>query len=74
MNPLKKLLLYPIAITSIIILITCLNWVLTAFFSVIFSTTIESAALSPMIFIYVLSVIGTLYLIVSCCEYIDQKL
>ena len=74
MNPLKKLLLYPIAITGIIILITCLNWVLTAFFSVIFSTTIASVALSPMIVIYILSGIGTLYLTVYYCQYIDEEL
>lgn len=74
MNPLKKLVLYPIVTTAIIMLITLCNWLLTAFFALIFDTTINNVALSPIILLYIVSGIATLYLSVSACEYIDEEL
>ena len=74
MNPLKKLVLYPIVTTAIIMLITLCNWLLTAFFALIFDTTINNVALSPIILLYVVSSIATLYLCVSACQYIDEEL
>lgn len=74
MNPLKKLVLYPIVTTAIIMLITLCNWLLTAFFALIFDTTINNVALSPIILLYIVSSVATLYLCVSACEYIDEKL
>ena len=74
MNNLQKTILYPIVSTGVIILITCLDWFLTAFFSIIFDTTLANVAYSPMMFIYIISGIVTLYMIIFCCQYIDEKL
>lgn len=74
MNPLKKLVLYPIVITAIIILITSCNLLLTAFFALIFDTTINNVALSPIILLYVVSGVAIMHLCVSACQYIDEKL
>lgn len=73
MNELQKTILYPIIATAIIILITCLDWVLTAFFAFIFDTTLSNIALSPMILIYIVSAITTAYMVITCCEYINEK-
>ena len=74
MNTLQKTMLYPIAGLIIIVLMTSLNWLLTAFFSVIFDTTINNIACSPMVILYAASFIGTIYMVVNCCIYIDEKL
>ena len=74
MNPLKKLVLYPIVTTAIIMLITLCNWLLTAFFALIFDTTINNVALSPIILLYIVSSVATLYLCVLACEYIYEEL
>lgn len=74
MNPLKKLALYPIVLTAIIILIASCNWLITAFFALIFDTTMNNVACSPIILLYMASGIATLYLCVSACQYIDEKL
>lgn len=74
MNTLQKIMLYPIAGFIIIILMTSMNWLLTAFFSVIFDTTINNVACSPMVILYAVSFISTTYMIVNCCMYIDDKL
>lgn len=74
MNPLKKLVLYPIVLTAIIILIASCNWLITAFFALLFNTTIENAATSPMILLYIGSIIATIYLCTTACQYIDEKL
>jgi len=74
MNTLKKIMLYPIAGFIIIVLMTSMNWLLTAFFSIIFDTTINNIACSPMVIIYGISFIATMYMIVNCCIYIDNEL
>lgn len=74
MNTLQKIMLYPIAGFIIIILMTSMNWLLTAFFSIIFDTTINNVACSPMVILYAVSFISTTYMIVNCCMYIDDKL
>lgn len=74
MNPLKKLVLYPIVTTAIIMLITLCNWLLTAFFALIFDTTINNVVLSPIILLYIVSGVATLYLCVSAWQYIDEEL
>jgi len=74
MNPLKKLVLYPIVTTAIIMLITLCNWLLTAFFALIFDTTIDNVASSPIILLYIVSGVATLYLCVFACQYIDEQL
>jgi len=74
MNPLKKLVLYPIVITAIIMLVTLCNWLLTAFFALVFDTTIDNVASSPIILLYIVSSVAILYLCVSACQYIDDEL
>ena len=74
MNPLKKLVLYPIVTTTIIMLITSCNWLLTAFFALIFDTTINNVVLSPIVLLYIVSGVATLYLCVLACQYIDEEL
>jgi uncharacterized membrane protein YuzA (DUF378 family) len=74
LNTIQKTFLYPTMITLIIMLITLLNWLLTAFFSLVFKTTITNVALSPIILIYICSGIGALYLCVNCSLYIDEEL
>lgn len=72
MNPLKKLMLYPVVVTAVIILITLCNWLITAFFALVFDTTMNVVALSPIIVLYVGSGIATLFLCVTACQYIDE--
>ena len=74
MNPLKKLVLYPVVITAFIMLVALCNWLLTAFFAWIFDTTMNNVALSPFVLLYVVSGFSTLYLCVTACKYIDEKL
>lgn len=74
MNPLKKLVLYPIVVTAIIMLVTLCNWLLTAFFALIFDTTINNVVLSPIVILYVGSGVATLYLCVTACQYIAPEL
>jgi uncharacterized protein with PQ loop repeat len=74
MNALKKTFLFPIVITAIIVVNTCLCWLLTAFFAKIFSVEIGVAAVSPMVFIYIVAFVGSLYMIVYACQYIDEEL
>lgn len=73
MNPLKKLVLYPVAITVIIILITSCNWLITAFFALVFNTTLKDVANSPIILLYAVSIIASIYMSVSACQYIDEE-
>lgn len=72
MNPLKKLVLYPVVVTAIIMLVTLCNWLLTAFFALIFDTTIHHIALGPIILLYIGSGIATFYLCITACHYIDS--
>jgi uncharacterized protein with PQ loop repeat len=74
MNALKKTFLFPIVITAIIVVNTCLCWLLTAFFAKIFSVEIGVAADSPMVLIYIIALIGSIYTIVYACQYIDEKI
>lgn len=74
MNPLKKLFLYPIVTTAIIMLVALCNWLLTAFFAWIFDTTINDVAFSPIILLYVGSGINAIYLCIVACKYIDEEL
>ncbi|HEY8362195.1 MAG TPA: hypothetical protein VIK77_04855 [Tissierellaceae bacterium] len=74
MHPLKKLFLYPIAITAIIVLVTLCNWLLTAFFAWIFDTTMDNVASSPFVLIYIISTLSTLYLCIYACKYVDEDL
>lgn len=73
MNPLKKLALYPVVITVVIILITSCNWLVTAFFALIFDTTLHDVANSPIILLYAVSIIASIYMSVSACQYIDER-
>jgi hypothetical protein len=74
MNKLKKTFILPILAVSIIILMTSLMWLLTAFFSLIFQCTIAEVAASPMILIYIFFTIGTIYMILESFKYVDEKL
>jgi hypothetical protein len=74
MNTIQKTFLYPIISLAIIVLMVSINWLLTAFLSVIFNSTINDVAASPIILIYVLSFIATVFMIINCCEYIDRQL
>ena len=70
----KKIILYPIVVTVIIILVIACNWCITAFLALVFQTTISNVALSPIILFYVVSGVASLYLSVSACQYIDENL
>jgi hypothetical protein len=74
MNNLQKLFLYPVAIAAVVIINTSLCWLLTAFFAKIFSVEIGVAAASPMVFIYIIAAIATVYMSVNVCKYIDEEL
>jgi hypothetical protein len=74
MNNLKKVFLYPIMGVGVIMLITVLNWILTAFFALIFDTTMLNLASGPMLFMYAISFVVMIYMIVEVCNYIDQEL
>jgi uncharacterized protein with PQ loop repeat len=74
MNNLQKLFLYPVAIAAVVIINTSLCWLLTAFFAKIFSVEIGVAAASPMVFIYIVAFVGSLYMIGYACQYIDEEL
>ena len=74
MNKLKKVFLYPIMSVVVIMLITVLDWILTAFFALIFDTTISNIASGPMLFVYAISFVVMIYMIVEVCDYIDQEL
>ncbi len=70
----KKIILYPIVVTAIIILGIACNWCITAFLALVFQTTINDVAFSPIIVFYIVSGVATLYLSVSACQYIDEKI
>jgi hypothetical protein len=74
MNPLQKTFLFPIVITAIIVVNTCLCWLLTAFFAKIFSVEIAVATASPMVLIYIFALIGSIYMMVYACQYIDEEI
>lgn len=74
MNPLKKLALYPVVITGIILLITSCNWLVTAFFALVLNTTMHNVANSPMILLYAVSIIASIYMCVSACQFIDEEI
>jgi len=74
MNPLLKLFLYPVVTIVIIMLVTGCNWLLTAFFALIFDVKMVEVVNSPFVFFYVLSGFGTLYLIVDSFCYIENQL
>jgi len=74
MNKLKKTFLYPIISVIVIMLITLLDWILTAFFALIFDTTMLNMASGPMLFMYAISFVVMIYMIVEVCDYIDQEL
>jgi hypothetical protein len=74
MNKLKKVFLYPIMSVIIIMLVTVLDWILTAFFALIFDTTMLNIASSGMLFVYALSFPVMIYMIIEVCDYIDQEL
>ena len=73
MNQIQKTFLYPLVSTAIIIVISLLNWVLTLFFALLFDTTIHKVTNSPMIIIYIVSFVVTIYSIVNVCQYIQNK-
>lgn len=70
----KKIILYPIVVTAMIILVIACNWCITAFLSLVFQTTISNIALSPIILFYLMSGVASLYLSVSACQHIDENL
>lgn len=74
MNEIKKLFIYPIVTMGIIVFNCTLAWLLTLFFSLIFYTSIEEVVYSPMILAYVAVGFGTIYMIISACFYIEEKL
>ena len=75
MNKLKKVLLYPTLSTMVIMLMSVLNWILISFFAIMFDTTMSNMASNAgIIFVYVLSFVVMIYMIVEVCDYIDQEL
>ena len=74
MNKLKKTFLYPIISVIVIMLVTLLDWILTAFFALIFDTTMLNIASGPMLFMYAITFVVMIYMIVEVCDYIDQEL
>lgn len=70
----KKIILYPIVVTIIIILVIACNWCITAFLALIFQTTISNIACSPFVLLYLVSIFATIYLCVNACEHINENL
>ena len=75
MNKLKKVFLYPTLSTIVIMLMSVLNWILIAFFAIMFDTEMTDIAnSSPIIIIYVVSILTTIYLVTEVCEYVSKEL
>lgn len=70
----KKIILYPIVVTAIIILVITCNWCVTAFLALILQVSISNVALSPIVILYLISGVSTLYLSVSACQHIYENL
>jgi hypothetical protein len=73
MNIYLKSILYPLAVLSIFVIVIILDYLLTFFFSLVFNTTIGNVANSPMVIIYVISVIYILYASINVCESIYEQ-
>jgi hypothetical protein len=72
MNIYLKSILYPVAVLSIFVIVIILDYLLTFFFSLVFNTTIGNVANSPMVVIYVISVIYILYASINVCQSIEK--
>lgn len=70
----KKVVLYPLAVTAIIIVVIACNWCITAFLALVLETTRENVACSPIIVLYIISLFGIIFLSTKACEEIDCKL
>jgi|694.fasta_scaffold01165_36 hypothetical protein len=73
MNIYLKSILYPLAVLSIFVIVIILDYLLTFFFSLVFNTTIGNVANSPMVIIYVISVIYILYASINVCQSIYEQ-
>ena len=72
MKPLLKLFLYPISVFMLIGLIAGLSFMLTLLFSYIFDCTLYDVAYSPMIVVYIITAISTIYLSTNVCMEIEK--
>lgn len=70
----KKIFMYPIAVTAIIILMIGCNVVITAAFALAFNTTMANVVFTPILVLYLFSACSTLYLSGQVCIEIDKKL
>lgn len=70
----KKIFLYPIVVTAIIILIIGCNVVITAAFALAFNTTMANVVFSPILVLYAVSGFCALYLSGEACMEIYKKL
>jgi hypothetical protein len=72
MNPFLKSILYPVAVLSIFTVVIILDYMLTFIFSLVFNTTVGNVANSPIVVIYIISVIYILYASVNVCQSIEK--
>lgn len=72
MKTIYKTLLYPIVALIIIILMSGICWLLTAFFAMLFSTDISTVVNSPIILLYVIAMFGVLYMTITCFQAIEK--
>lgn len=69
----KKIFMYPIVVTAIIILMIGCNVAITAAFAVAFNTTMANVVYTPIMLLYVISGFCSLYLATEVCIEISKK-
>jgi hypothetical protein len=74
MNKLKKLFIYPIVAIALIMLNVILCWGLTEFLAWLFIVEPIDIVQSPMMLVYIITFIGTIYQILCAFQYIDEEL
>jgi hypothetical protein len=74
MNKLTKLFIYPIVAIALIMLNVILCWGLTEFLAWLFIVKPIDIVQSPMMLVYIITFIGTIYQIVCAFQYIDKEL
>lgn len=72
MKTILKLFLYPISVFMLIGLMAGLCFMLTLLFSYIFDCTLYDVAYSPMMLVYIVAAISTIYLSVNVCQEIEK--
>lgn len=73
MKKLAKLISFPIVTFGLFGLLVLLNWGITKLLAIVFNTTVQNIITTPMMFVYIVSTIGFMYLAVYACQVIDEE-